>query len=251
MTKRQRPTKAYKNITFLNSSEARTIRILSEYYEPLARFKKHKIKNSIVFFGSSRAMDPAKADKSSQTSHQKELSKYYQDAVDLSRKLTEWSITRESGKQHYYICSGGGPGIMEAANKGAQLAGGKSIGLNISIPMEQYPNSYITEDLMFEFHYFFIRKFWFMYLAKALVIFPGGFGTLDELFEAMTLIQTGKVSKSLPIVIYGNDYWRHVINFDTMVEWGTIYKEEKQLLYFSDDVEDTYRYLISSMDDKN
>jgi uncharacterized protein (TIGR00730 family) len=251
MSKRQRPPKAYKNISFLNSSDARTIRILSEYYEPLARFKKHKIKNSIVFFGSARVADPAHADKTGQTPHQKKLGKYYQDAVELARKLTEWSINRESGKQHYYICSGGGPGIMEAANKGAYLAGGKSIGLNISIPMEQYPNAYITEDLMFEFHYFFIRKFWFMYLAKALVIFPGGFGTLDELFEAMTLIQTGKVSKPLPIVIYGNEYWQHVLKFDTMVEWGTIDEHEKQLLYFSDDVEDTYHYLTSNIDGRD
>jgi len=251
MPKQKRPPKAYKNIPFLNSADARTIRILSEYYEPLSRFKKHKIKNSIVFFGSARAVNPELHGTSNRSQYQIKLSQYYQDAVDLARKLTEWSISRESGKQHYYICSGGGPGMMEAANKGASLAGGKSIGLNISIPMEQYPNEFITEDLMFEFHYFFIRKFWFMYLAKAMVIFPGGFGTMDELFEAITLIQTKKVTKPLPIVIFGRQYWEKVLNLDAMVEWGTIDKNEKQLLYFSDDVDDTYHYLISNIDGVN
>jgi uncharacterized protein (TIGR00730 family) len=251
MTKRKRPQKAYKNIPFLNSADARTIRILSEYYEPLSRFKKHKIKNSIVFFGSARAINPDLKDASQKSSYQIMLSRYYQDAVDLSRKLTEWSITRESGKQHYYICSGGGPGIMEAANKGASLAGGKSIGLNISIPMEQFPNDYITDDLMFEFHYFFIRKFWFLYLAKAMVIFPGGFGTMDELFEAFTLIQTKKVTKRLPIVIFGRQYWDHVLNLDAMVSWGVISKNEKKLFHFSDDVEDAFNYLIANIDGKD
>jgi uncharacterized protein (TIGR00730 family) len=247
MPNRQRPPKAYKNIPFLNSSDARTIRILSEYYEPFTRFKKHKIKNSIVFFGSARAATPA----SNKKPYHKKLSRYYQDAVELASKLTKWSITRESGKQHYYICSGGGPGIMEAANKGADLAGGKSIGLNISLPMEQYPNDFITEELNFEFHYFFIRKFWFMYLAKAVVIFPGGFGTMDELFEVITLIQTKKVTKQLPIVIYGKEYWDQILNFDAMADWGTISTEDKQLLYFSDDVEDAYQYLILHIDGKD
>ena len=140
---------------------------------------------------------------------------------------------------------------MEAANKGADLAGGKSIGLNISLPMEQYPNDFITEDLNFEFHYFFIRKFWFMYLAKAMVIFPGGFGTMDELFEVITLIQTKKVTKQLPIVIYGKEYWDQILNFDAMAEWGTISPEDKQLLYFSDDVDDAFQYLISHIDGKD
>lgn len=242
MPKRQRPPKAYKNIPFLNSADARTIRILSEYYEPLARFKKHKIKNSIVFFGSARA--------GSQDTNQN-LHNYYQDAESLAKMLTEWSISREDGKQHYYICSGGGPGIMEAANKGASMAGGKSIGLNISIPMEQYPNDYITEDLMFEFHYFFIRKFWFMYLAKAMVIFPGGFGTMDELFEAITLIQTKKITKPLPIVIFGRDYWDNVLNLDTMIKYGTIDDDERHLLYFSDTVDDTFNYLINRLDGRD
>jgi uncharacterized protein (TIGR00730 family) len=248
MQKRKRPPKAYKNPSFLNSSDARTVRILSEYYEPLSRFKKHKIKNSIVFFGSARSSNPEVHDRLKQNPYQVKLSQYYQDAVDLARKLTDWSITRESGKQHYYICSGGGPGMMEAANKGASLAGGKSIGLNISLPMEQYPNDYITKDLMFEFHYFFIRKFWFMYLAKAMVIFPGGFGTMDELFEVITLIQTKKVTKPLPIVIFGRQYWDQVLNLDAMAEWGTIDKNDMKLLYFCDDVEDAYRYLISNID---
>ncbi len=175
------------------------------------------------------------------------LSEYYQDAVTLSRKLTEWSLSEKSDKQEYYICSGGGPGMMEAANKGASLAGGKSVGLNISIPMEQNPNPYITKELMFEFHYFFIRKFWFIYLAKALVIFPGGFGTLDELMETLTLIQTKKTVKKLPIIMYGNDYWRDVIDLDAMIRWGTISKEDLDLVYFCDDVDDAYSYLTSKL----
>jgi uncharacterized protein (TIGR00730 family) len=241
-------TKAYKNFEFLNSPAARTIRILAEYHEPLARFQKYGIKNSIVFFGSSRAFDFETVNK--KVKHRNydkamKLAKYYDDAVELSKKLTQWSMSKKSEKQLIYICSGGGPGIMEAANKGAQLAGGKSIGLNISIPMEQDPNPYISPELMFEFHYFFIRKFWFVYMAKALVIFPGGYGTMDELMEVLTLIQTEKITKNLPIVIYGEEYWNDIINFKSLVEWGTIAEEDVNLFYFSNSVEDAYKYLTS------
>ena len=242
---------------FLTSPEARTIRFLAEYNEPRSRFKKYGIKNLIVIFGSARADDLSTMNTNNidtnvkvnveNNKYARLLSDYYQEAVQLSKKLTEWSFKPNSKEQLYYICSGGGPGIMEAANKGALLGGGKSIGLNISIPTEQEPNAYITDELMFEFHYFFIRKFWFVYLAKALVIFPGGFGTLDELMEVLTLIQTKKIGKKLPIVIYGKDYWREIVDFEAMVKWGTISKEDLDLIHFSDDVEDAFKYLVDNM----
>jgi len=239
MSPKQRAPKAYRNLEFLASPDARTIRILAEFYEPKTRFKKNKINNFIVFFGSARAKnaDP--------DGPKNPLSKYYAKAEELSYKLTKWSKENFKGSQGYNICSGGGPGIMEAANLGAQKGKGKSIGLNISLPMEQYPNPYIDDELNFEFHYFFMRKFWFVYLAKAIVIFPGGFGTMDELFETLTLVQTKKLSKPLPIVIFGTDYWNKLVNFDTMIEWGTISKEDMDLIKFCDDVDEAFNYLIS------
>ena len=252
MNKRPKPEKAYANQTFLNSTEERTIRILAEYYEPQARFKKYNINNTIVFFGSARSVNLEEArlkddkDHSSNAFRQK-LAGYYEDAVSLSKKLTEWATDPATKMQKYYICSGGGPGMMEAANKGAHLAGGKSIGLNVSLPMEQYPNPYISDELNFEFHYFFIRKFWFIYLAKALVIFPGGFGTMDELMEVLTLIQTHKLEKKLAVVIYGTEFWNEVINFDALVRWGTIKQSDLDLFHFSDDVQDAFDYLTKNM----
>jgi len=243
MEKLKKPPKAYRNLEFLNSPEARTIRILAEYNEPRARFEKYGVENSIVFFGSARSKELSEADKHNSDPYSLKMSEYYTQAVELSKKLTEWSLKADSGKQDFYICSGGGPGMMEAANKGATLAGGKSIGLNISIPMEQYPNQYITKELMFEFHYFFIRKFWFVYLAKALVIFPGGFGTLDELMEVLTLIQTEKLGKRLPIVLYGKEFWNDVLKFEALIKWGTISKDDLDLLHLSDDVDDAFKYL--------
>jgi uncharacterized protein (TIGR00730 family) len=262
MKNKSKPVKAYRNTKFLNSRDARTIRILSEYYEPLSRFKKYGIKNSIVFFGSARAknhsslqnefeqngMDTIKDEElKKQSQYKLRLAYYYDNAVLLAKKLTTWAMDPQTGKQSHYICSGGGPGIMEAANKGAKLAGGKSIGLNISIPSEQYPNAFISEELLFEFHYFFIRKFWFIYLAKALVIFPGGFGTMDELMEVITLIQTNKLQKKLPIVIFGTEFWNKVLNLDLMTQWGTIDEHDLKLLYFSDDIEEAYQYLIKRL----
>jgi len=241
----KKPPKAYRNPDFLNSPDARTIRMLAEYNEPLARFRKYGIKNLLVFFGSARTPDPSQADAGNEI--EKKQAQYYADTVELSRKMTEWSFIEGTKKQKHYICSGGGPGIMEAANKGAALAGGKSVGLNISIPMEQTPNPYIDEDLMFEFHYFFIRKFWFVYLAKAVVVFPGGFGTLDELMEVLTLIQTNKLSKQIPIVIYGSEYWNDVLNIPAMIKWGTISKEDLDLMYFTNEVDDAFNYLVKNI----
>jgi len=248
MNKPSKPPKAYRNLEFLNSPDARTIRILAEYNEPKARFEKYGIENSIVFFGSARSEDLSKATNLQKNSYPQKLSKYYNDAVELSKRITEWSFLPNSKNQNFYICSGGGPGMMEAANKGASLAGGNSIGLNISIPMEQYPNPYITKELMFEFHYFFIRKFWFVYLAKGLVIFPGGFGTLDELMEVLTLIQTEKLGKKLPIILYGKEYWDDVLDLKAMIKWGTISKEDLDLLHFSDDVNDAFKYLVKNLE---
>jgi len=263
--KHPEPEKAYKNMDFIKSPDARPIRILSEYLEPMQRFKNQKIYDTIVFYGSARTKNPEDAKKMLQEVEAKVekaggkpdpvlqeelddavnqvfLSRYYQDAVDLARRMTEWSKSLDS-IYRFVICSGGGPGMMEAANKGAIDAKGKSIGLNISLPFEQTSNPFITPDLNFDFHYFFMRKFWFVYLAKALVIFPGGFGTLDELFELLTLVQTKKVTKRLPIVIYGSEYWDQIINIDNMVKYGVISKEDRELVQYCDTVDEAFNYL--------
>ncbi len=264
MKQPHKPEKAYKNLEFLNSSNARQIRILSEFLEPYYRFKKFKIDSTVVFFGSARILSREMAKqhlfdsdavyKQEQTPENQEkleaarlqlrLSFYYEEAVRLSKMITEWAMAEaKPDRQKIYICSGGGPGIMEAANKGADQANGKSIGLNISIPMEQFPNHYISEELSFEFHYFFMRKYWFVYLAKALVVFPGGFGTLDEMMEVLTLIQTRKINRPLPIIIFGQDYWREVINLEAMVRWGTISKKDLDLFHFVSDAEEAFEII--------
>jgi len=248
MPGRKRAPKAYRNIDFLTSPNARTIRMLAEFYEPQSRFREHKINNIIVFFGSARAYNPKTGkdqlnEKSNNHRGSAQLAHYYDQAEQLASKLTQWSQENFKNSDRYHICSGGGPGIMEAANLGAQNAGGKSIGLNISLPMEQYPNPFIDEELNFEFHYFFMRKFWFVYLAKAIVVFPGGFGTMDEFFETLTLVQTKKLSKKLPIVVFGSDYWKSLVNFNVMVEWGTISEHDIELIKFSDDVDEAFEYL--------
>ena len=175
------------------------------------------------------------------------LSRYYEDAVRLAEKLTAWSQGMEDPNKRFIVCSGGGGGMMEAANRGAQKAGGPSIGLNISLPLEQTPNPYQTKEISVEFHYFFIRKFWFFYLAKALIVFPGGFGTMDELFELLTLVQTQKSKKYMPIIIYGSDYWNEVFNFKAMVKWGTISREDLSLFHFFDDVDKAFDYLTKEL----
>jgi uncharacterized protein (TIGR00730 family) len=222
---------AYLNDKFLNSPDARALRILSEFLEPLAHFRREKIRDTVVFFGSARIREEGP------------LSRYYQDARALARILTEWSTQFDGNPHRFVICSGGGPGIMEAANRGAHEGGGKTVGLNIGLPFEQFPNPYITPELSFEFHYFFMRKFWFSYLAKALVVFPGGFGTLDEMMEVLTLVQTQKLAKRMAIVVYGSAYWNEVINFPALVKHGMISAEDLNLFQFADDPQTAFELL--------
>ncbi len=249
-----RPVKAYNDPDFINSAAARSVRLLSEYLSPYRRFRQEKVRDTIVFFGSARAIPRDKAEKAyleimdsasekdmevakeelAAARIQLELGRYYDDAAELSRLLTSWSLSLAKNANRFVVCSGGGPGIMEAANLGAHLASGKSVGLNISLPMEQLPNPYITESLNFDFHYFFMRKYWFVYLAKALIVFPGGFGTMDELWELLTLIQTGKITKKMVVLLYGKGYWNEVINFQAMLRWGTISAADLEFFQFAD-----------------
>ena len=233
--------KAYRQERFLNSRSARTLRILAEYLEPESRFRAQRIRDTIVLFGSARARSPEGEGEAGR------LQRYYDDAREVARLLTRWSIELNDTQRRFVICSGGGPGIMEAANRGARDAGGISVGLGVSLPMEQGINRFTPGDLAFEFHYFFMRKFWFVYLAKAIVIFPGGFGTLDELAEVLTLVQTHKLGKQLPIVIYGSEYWNRVIDFGAMVEYGTIGKEDLELFRMLDTPAETFEYLSSEL----
>jgi len=214
---------AYLNEDFLNSPDARAIRILSEFLEPLAHFRRQKIRDTVVFFGSARLKDEGP------------LHEYYDDARTLARMLTEWAMQFTNNNYRFVVCSGGGPGIMEAANRGARDANGKTVGLNIGLPFEQLPNPYITPELSFEFHYFYMRKFWFAYLSKALVVFPGGFGTMDEMMELLTLTQTQKLAKQVTIVLYGSKYWKEIINFEALVKYGMISPEDLNLFQYADD----------------
>lgn len=232
----RRKPPAYRDEVFLESPAARSVRILSEYLNPLDHFRREMIRDTVVFFGSARI--PAEGDHP--------LARYYEEARDLARQVTEWS---ESLKKplRFVVCTGGGPGIMEAANRGAADAGGKTIGLNIGLPFEQWPNPYITPELSFEFHYFFMRKFWFAYLAKALVVFPGGFGTLDELSEILTLTQTRKIEKRMIIVLYGSQFWKKILNFDALVEYGMISPEDMNLFQFADDPASALKLLVEGL----
>ena len=236
-----KPPKAYKNMDFLASPEARSIRIHCELEEPMVRFKEEGIENTIVFFGSARTPDPELEETPSRSS------RFYADSRELSRRLTTWSLEKYRGRNAYVICSGGGPGIMEAANRGAQDAGGSSVALGISLPHEQHINLYSPKNLSFEFHYFFIRKYWFLYMAKAVVAFPGGVGTMDELFESLTLVQTGKVTKEMPIILYGSEFWKEVVNFDKLVEWGTISPGDVNLFRVIDTVDEAFDYLTGEL----
>lgn len=267
------PIKAYDNQAFLYSNEARSLRVLSEMTEPGIRFKQEAVEDTIVLFGSARICSQADAAQQlkdvqaglvnperltateKRNLHQAQCAlrsaRYYDDAVALSQRLTKWAQQLPSPHNNrFMICSGGGPGIMEAANKGAQLAGGKSIGLGISLPFEQGVNEYIPESLQFEFHYFFVRKYWFVLLSKALVAFPGGFGTLDELFETLTLIQTKKVRKMPPIVLFGRDFWNTIIDFEALVNWGTISPEDLDLFKIIDTVDEAFDYIVEQLNQR-
>jgi len=254
---------AYLDPEFLESDEARPIRILAEYLEPLRRFKEQKIQDTVVFFGSARVDSRERAERALKTlrargvrdadaEYESELKKsrkavewarYYEDARELARLLATWTMSLQSDTHRFVVTSGGGPGIMEAANRGAREGGGKTIGLNIRLPFEQGANPYITDGLHFEFHYFFMRKFWFAYMAKALVVFPGGFGTLDEMFEILTLVQTDKLSKKIGVVLYGREYWEQVLDLKPMAEWGAIAEKDLELLHYADTPADAFQHL--------
>ncbi len=269
---------AYENSTFLNSDDGRLIRIVAEYMEPLARFRREKIQDTVVFFGSARFRGRAEASHALELlentgsvqpapSHEQpasaveiaagkaselqikravaavEMARYYEDARRLAGLLTQWAKEIPTRRHRFVVTSGGGPGIMEAANRGAYEAGGKTIGMNIRLPFEQHPNSYISPELNFEFHYFFMRKLWFAYLAKALVVFPGGFGTLDEMFEILTLAQTQKLADKITVVIYGQEYWKKVLNLDALVDTGAISPKDIELFQFADTPEQAFELL--------
>jgi len=266
----RRGLKAYENPAFLKSRDARIIRMLCEYMEPLQRFQRLQVRETIVLFGSARArpmaavqpeFDAAQAErKKYKDKVPKEvrenlerlqmnlrLARYYEDAAELSRLITTWAKSLQEGNR-FVVCSGGGPGIMEAANRGAtELAGGKSIGLTISLPNEQAGNPFITPELLFEFHYFFMRKLWFVYMSVALVIFPGGFGTMDELFEVLTLVQTRKITRPLPVVLYGRKFWQEFLNWDALVRWGTISAKDLNLFKICDDPREAFNWLSRSL----
>src|SRR6266508_325903 len=254
---------AYLNQAFLESGDARPIRILAEYFEPLRRFKQQKIQDTVVFFGSARVDSRERAERALQTLRARgdrdavehyeleltrsrkavEWARFYEDARELAGLLTAWSMTLPFENHRFVVTSGGGPGIMEAANRGAREAGGKTIGLNIRLPFEQGANPFITEGLHFEFHYFFMRKFWFAYLSKALVIFPGGFGTCDELFEILTLVQTDKLSKKIGVILYGSDFWDQVLSLKPMAEWGAIAEKDLELLHYAETPAEAFEQL--------
>ena len=262
--------KFYRDPEFMDDPDARPLRILSEYLGPAARFHAANIKDTIVFFGSARAKSVEEARAALEEVRARggkgleleraegavKLAEYAGKARRLARRLTEWSKGLGGKHRRFVVCSGGGPGVMEAANRGASEAKGETIGLNISLPMEQSGNPYITRRLSLEFHYFFMRKYWFLYLAKALVVFPGGFGTLDELMEVLTLVQTKKVTKPIPIVAFGTDYWNEVLNLDAMVRWGTIDAPDVDLVHKSDSVDEAFDFLTRKLkefylEDKN
>ena len=249
--------KAYRNRSFLNSKDARALRILAEYLEPKSRFERHRIDDTIVFMGSARVKSRDQADAALKKAKSGgglerartdfEMSAYYEAARELAFRLTQWSNGLDSAERRFVVCTGGGPGIMEAANRGAAEAGGMNVGLRISIPIEESDNPHVTRELSFHFHYFFMRKFWFYYLAKAVIVFPGGFGTLDELFELLTLVQTRRMTKPMPIVLFGTGYWRQVINFDALVQHGTIDARDVELVWRTDSVNEAYDWIVRQL----
>ena len=257
----QRPRssiKAYANEGFLNSKDARSLRMLAEYLEPKSRFDRHRVEDTIVFMGSARTPSREQAEQALRKAEAEggdleaarmglRMSVYYEAARELARRLTQWSKDLDQKERRFVVCTGGGPGIMEAANRGAAEARGMSVGLTISIPNEQFDNEYVTRELSVHFHYFFMRKFWFAYLAKAVIVFPGGFGTFDELFELLTLVQTQKLRKAMPIVVFGTGYWREVVDFDALVRHGTISARDLDLMHHTDSVDDAYDWITRQL----
>ena len=253
-----RPVRAYENPDFLHSPDARALRILSEYLEPNSRFKHYRIEDTIIFFGSARTLPRAEAETElaaaraeggdlERAEYALSMSAYYEATPELAKRLTEWSKNLEGTDRRFVVCSGGGPGIMEAANRGASEAKGINVGLNISLPHEQAENPHVSRELTFEFHYFFMRKFWFAYLAKAVVVMPGGFGTLDELFELLTLIQTRKIRKHMPIVLFGSSYWTEIIDFEALARHGMIDPEDLDLLFRTDSIDEAFDFITEQL----
>ena len=258
---RKGPDKAYTSEGFIHSPSARGIRILAEYMEPEARFEKFDVDDTIVFFGSARILPRDEANRRLEAARKQggdlaaaerdlDMSRYYEAALELAGRLTQWSKDLEGTRRRFLVCTGGGPGIMEAANRGASEADGINAGLSISLPFEAHDNPYITRELSFEFHYFFMRKFWFVYLAKAIIVFPGGFGTLDEFFEVLTLMQTGKLTKPIPIVLFGKEFWGDVLHLDGMVRHGTISPEDLDLFLETDSVDEAYDFITRELTEK-
>jgi uncharacterized protein (TIGR00730 family) len=256
--RRHGAVEAYLIESFLHSTEARPLRMLAEYLEPKRRFDRYKIDDTIVFMGSARMVSHEQAQAEVRAAERDEgdlqrarqrlaTSRYYEDARELARRLTEWSKHLEAEEKRFVVCTGGGPGIMEAANRGASEAKGLNVGLTISIPIEEFDNPYVTRELSFHFHYFFMRKFWFAYLAKALLVFPGGFGTLDEMFEILTLRQTQKMKKHLTIVLFGTQYWDEVINFEALIRHGTINREDLALFHRTDSVDEAFEIVTREL----
>jgi uncharacterized protein (TIGR00730 family) len=256
MTERRRQhAKAYSNPSFLSSKEARALRILSEYLEPKSRFERLRVDDTIVFMGSARVKSREQAEEALRKAEAGngdlegarmalKMAGYYEAARELAFRLTQWSKGLDSNERRFVVCTGGGPGIMEAANRGAAEARGMNVGLTISLPAEEFGNPYVTRELAFHFHYFFMRKFWFAYLAKAVIVFPGGFGTLDEMFELLTLRQTRKMLKAMPIVLFGTEYWRQVVDFDVLVRHGMINARDLELMHRTDSVDDAYDWIV-------
>ena len=256
--RRHHSVEAYRKESFLGSSDARPLRILAEYLEPRKRFDQYQIDDTVVFMGSARflsreeaaaAVAAAERGEGNLEDARRQLAnaRYYEAARELARRITAWSKELRNEEQRFVVCTGGGPGIMEAANRGASEAKGVNVGLTISLPVEEFDNRYVTRELSFHFHYFFMRKFWFAYLAKALIVFPGGFGTLDELFEIMTLRQTRKMEKQLAIVLFGTDFWREVIDFDALVRRGTISRADLGLFHHTDSVDEAFEIITRQL----
>jgi uncharacterized protein (TIGR00730 family) len=255
------PQHAYHNQTFLNSKDARILRILAEYVEPKARFERHRVDDTIVFMGSARIASKETAEAALREAHAAgapeetierarmslKMSVYYEATRELARRFTLWSKGLGEAERRFVVCTGGGPGIMEAANRGAAEAQGLNVGLTISIPKEEFDNPYVTRDLAFHFHYFFMRKFWFAYLAKAVLVMPGGFGTLDELFELLTLVQTGKLRKPMPIVLFGVEYWKEIVDFKALARHGTINESDIELMYPTDSIDEAYDWVVQRL----